>query len=386
MDSTYFPSIVTNIFCIVFVTVIFFHLERSLGTEHEVRELRNMIFSYYVMQISDIFYVVAMADIIAASNIFIALSCAVSNISTLFGCYFWFRFIDDRLSIPIIRKRWVSNLFICLLIVTSASDIFSIFTGLVFSVDKAGNYSDGPLYFAHAVVDYIYLVIPTVYAIHLALHTRMKYKRSEYLTYSGYMVAPLLAGILEDKFQTVPILSLNILVVILILFLTIQNMQIYNDALTGLNNRRCLQFYLAEKLPKATNERQIIIFMIDINRFKFINDTYGHLEGDHCLKMFADVMKDFARKNCAFVARYGGDEFCAVMNSAKLSPQEIADDFLSMLSESKCVKNDSKYHYELTASIGWTVCSGQESDASSIISQADKELYEKKRAWHKLNS
>ena len=83
-----------------------------------------------------------------------------------------------------------------------------------------------------------------------------------------------------------PLLGLSIFMMILILFLMIQNMQVYNDALTGLNNRRRLNQYLEDRLSKASPARPLLLFIMDINSFKSINDVYGHLEGDHALRFF----------------------------------------------------------------------------------------------------
>jgi len=58
----------------------------------------------------------------------------------------------------------------------------------------------------------------------------------------------------------------------------IQDQQIYNDALTNLNNRRHLNHFLEERLSKASPERPVTVYMIDINGFKSINDRFGHVE------------------------------------------------------------------------------------------------------------
>jgi diguanylate cyclase (GGDEF)-like protein len=60
----------------------------------------------------------------------------------------------------------------------------------------------------------------------------------------------------------------------------------------------------------------MLLFMMDIDNFKSINDAYGHIEGDGALKAFSDAMKDVAIRYSAFIARYGGDEFCMVMDAS----------------------------------------------------------------------
>ena len=99
-------------------------------------------------------------------------------------------------------------------------DIISIYTGWIFYIDAAGNYQDNEkLFFLQTTVNYVYLVIPTVVSLGRAIKVRTGQERSEYLTYALYMAAPLTAGMLEEQFEKVPLLALNIFMMILILFL-----------------------------------------------------------------------------------------------------------------------------------------------------------------------
>ena len=155
-------------------------------------------------------------------------------------------------------------------------------------------------------------------------------------------------------------------------------MQIYNDALTGLNNRRRLNIYLEETLPKATVQRPMLLFIMDIDNFKSINDAYGHLEGDSALKAFSDAMKDVAIRYSAFIARYGGDEFCMVMDACGKSPETVAEDIRQSLRNThiKCQAADDSY--KLMASIGFAVCDGTEQNPELELARADRMLYEEK--------
>jgi two-component system cell cycle response regulator len=85
------------------------------------------------------------------------------------------------------------------------------------------------------------------------------------------------------------------------------------DPLTGVYNRR----YLMEQLPReiersARYGRQLSVLMCDVDHFKKINDTHGHLIGDEVLKWFADRLQNAVR-GCDWVARYGGEEFVVVL-------------------------------------------------------------------------
>lgn len=382
MTYPYLPYAITEIYCIIFAATIWFRLNGNLGSEHEVRQLRNMIYSYLGMLVTDVFWAFTEDGIIRPPHLLNAALNCITIICIACGCYFWFRFIEDRLHFSFASKKALNVLLKVPLLVVCTLDVLSIFTEWVFYIDAQGHYQSTSLFMVHTIVNYFYLLIPTLYSVYRAYKARSKQERAEYWTYALYMVAPLLSGLLEDSFPTVPLLALNIFMMILILFLMLQNMQIYHDALTGLNNRRRLNRYLEECLTKASPEHPVLLFLMDINSFKTINDVYGHLEGDQALKIFSGVLKDVASRYYAFVARYGGDEFCMVADAAGHTPEEISADIQQSLKNAQKKDAEENESYTFTVSIGYTVCDRGEARPDSILSSADRLLYENKKKWH----
>ncbi len=379
MTYTYLPYAITEMYCAVFAVTIWLRLSSSLGSEHEVRQLRNMIYSYLVMLVTDILWAFMECGLLRLPRLLNAVINAVIIMSIVFGCYFWFKYIEDRLHFSFGSSKLLNALLTVPLAVVCSLDLLSIRTGWIFYIDADGHYHDTELFYIHTMVNYFYLVIPTLYSIYRACRTRSRQERSEYWTYALYMIAPLAAGLLEDCFPDVPLLALNIFLMILILFLMIQNMQIYHDALTGLNNRRRLMQYLEDRLPKASPEHPVTLFILDVNRFKSINDLYGHLEGDCALQVLSAVLKAYASSRYAFVARYGGDEFCMVIDAEKVSPEAIAAEVRQRLDQAQ---EKSEKPYRLSVSIGCTVCSQAESVPDHVFERADLLLYEDKQQWH----
>src|SRR5512138_757149 len=100
------------------------------------------------------------------------------------------------------------------------------------------------------------------------------------------------------------------------------------DPLTGAYNRR----YLMEQLPReiergARYGRQLSVIMCDVDHFKKINDTYGHLVGDEVLKWFVQQLNDGVR-TCDWVARYGGEEFMIVLVETNVANAAVAAEHL----------------------------------------------------------
>ena len=170
--------------------------------------------------------------------------------------------------------------------------------------------------------------------------------------------------------------------VILVLFFAIQNGQINNDALTGLNNRRKMDQYLEDRLMNASEKRRIAVFLMDINNFKNINDTYGHVEGDNALREFAAVLKKSADRYNAFAARYGGDEFCLIISLSAETPDEIAKGVHDILRDEQTKRSMKNELYELSVSIGYAVCTDEKTSAEALVKIADKMLYDQKQKWY----
>jgi diguanylate cyclase (GGDEF)-like protein len=380
INHPYLPYAITEVYLIVFAATIWVRLDNSIGSEHEVQQLRNMIFSYFGMLATDLIWAFSEDGMLHLPHTLYAFVNAVTIICVTCGCYFWFRFIEDRLHfLPRRKAAWDLLLRIPLLAVC-ALDLLSIFTGWIFYIDADGSYQVTDLFLIPSIVNYLYLLLPTGYSIYRAVKTHSRQERSEYWTYSLYMIAPLISGLLEDTFPNVPLLALNIFVMILILFLMIENKQVYNDALTGLNNRRRLNQYLEDTLPRASAEHPILLFIMDINDFKSVNDVYGHLEGDKALASFSAILRTVASRYNAFIARYGGDEFCLAMPAAGHTPEEITADIENSLAEAQSSRTDKPY--VLTASIGCAVCNNAGEDPDVLLQNADHMLYDHKKIWH----
>lgn len=149
------------------------------------------------------------------------------------------------------------------------------------------------------------------------------------------------------------------------------------DGLTGIFNRQYLMslFDYEFELAKRTASK-ITVAMMDIDKFKFINDMYGHSEGDSALKLFASVVKDTIRQNDLF-GRYGGDEFVIIFpNTTVQIAKRVVERIRSSL-KSVVLKIDSA---EIEVSISAGFCELiDEISPDELISKADKMMYENKK-------
>lgn len=155
------------------------------------------------------------------------------------------------------------------------------------------------------------------------------------------------------------------------------------DPLTGIYNRNYLNDHLPKEIIRAQKyARSLSIVLCDIDRFKSINDTYGHLAGDRALIEFVQCISSSIRLDVDWIARFGGDEFVIVLPETTVTggneaAKRFADDIRRRTIE---VRGEN---ISLSATFGVTgfdrVSIDESIDINTLIAIADRCLYEAKR-------
>jgi diguanylate cyclase (GGDEF)-like protein len=150
------------------------------------------------------------------------------------------------------------------------------------------------------------------------------------------------------------------------------------DPLTGLYNRRGF-FLLAEHQWQLALRKKssFLLFYIDIDRFKEINDTYGHKEGDRALQTVAAALRDCFRKT-DLIARIGGDEFVLTTDLPPDSRTMLEQRLVSAVHEST---SNTGRPYQISLSVGILQCDASLGAYSleDLLARADALMYEQKR-------
>lgn len=155
-------------------------------------------------------------------------------------------------------------------------------------------------------------------------------------------------------------------------------LQATTDSLTGLFNRQHLMKKLAEELRRASRYSEpITMILMDLDFFKRINDTMGHLTGDMLLKDVARLVFHSLRET-DFAGRYGGEEFCIVLPETKLNGGISIAKRLRKILEKQTFSTPEGDPVRITCSIG--VAEASEYSVSALLAKADFFLYEAKRA------
>ncbi|HEX9627766.1 MAG TPA: diguanylate cyclase [Acidiferrobacterales bacterium] len=153
------------------------------------------------------------------------------------------------------------------------------------------------------------------------------------------------------------------------------------DGLTGVANHRLFEETLAREWARAARERApLSIVMIDIDHFKLLNDSDGHLAGDDCLKRVAQALNQAVRRPADFLARYGGEEFIAILPGTDMDGATMVAERLREAVEDSHLVNRGTGRF-VTVSLG--VASAVPSPGTSgevLVATADRAMYQAKEA------
>ncbi len=305
------------------------------------------------------------------------------TLGSLVSCL-WFFYVERTLNPQNRFPKWAYCAILLPFAALLALCAASYWTGWVFYVDANNIYHRGSLHLVSVLVTYSYMIAASVRTLVHIHRTKYRQRRAELALLLSFAVLPALGGIINALSYGIPSLWPAAALSLLLLFIEFQTAQISTDGLTGLNNRRQFDkyFYSLSSL-EAKHGDGFFLFMMDIDSFKRINDSHGHLCGDEALAQAAVLLKEACRDRNAFLARYGGDEFvivdpCKSMEDAEAFKAKIAAAF-------EGYNAHSGRPYRLTLSIGYSqrapdsgVC------ASELIAQADSALYREKERHKRL--
>ncbi len=155
------------------------------------------------------------------------------------------------------------------------------------------------------------------------------------------------------------------------------------DELTGISNRRYFYDQAAVELKRARrNWTPLSVVLIDVDKFKDYNDTYGHKTGDECLQSVAAAIRDVLKRPTDIVARYGGEEFIAALPETPLvGAEQIADAIRMAVANMEIPHESSEVAKFVTVSLG-VCCAEPDSTVKleELINRADNALYASKSA------
>lgn len=365
---------------IVILTIVFFYgLRKGYVFDSGEKNFRLIVFFELLMTVFDVFCYSLNArtgspafyygNVISNVLYFI-----VQPIPAYFVLLYGFDLVDKSISLK-------NKLLLAIpLLVNAGMAIASAFIPVIFTVDPAANAYQREDFMAFTIaIGLLYILMPFL----MICLKKPHFPLSMILVFSSIFFLPLFGVIIQ---VSVPIptdgASISIgcscsAIATLLIFLYIVMRNTQSDSLTGLNNRKQFEECLRSLLGKHRHKNYFIGMMLDINKFKAINDTFGHREGDAALTNAARILKT-AVGNSGFLARYAGDEFVVLIET---DDQTEGQKIYGRIREQENLMNAAlRKPYDIHFAVGYvTYTKNDQVSVDGFLDAIDKKMYADKR-------
>ena len=371
-----------NLICAICLVILIAFTNRSRSQSGQLssdgRIIKLLLWTTVIMCISDMAAGILRGQFFPGARALIEFSNILYFEAVSVIGYLWTVYVFAKLGIIRNYQSWLL-LWTVPLILISVATCLNPLTNWMFVVDENNLYVRNAGVYFHWSVSLVYLIAATVVTALKMSHETVKEKRREMMPLLTFIIAPVVAAVLQMLFYSVTCLQVGITISLLVAYLNEQNNQIVTDAVTGLSNRYGFNRYW-ESYVQHRGETRLVVMMIDLDNFKQVNDQFSHLEGDRALADVADVIKRSCDESpCKwFTCRYGGDEF--ILAGCDCEPEQVTELSHRIRQKLDEKNRNMQYPYELSVSIG--IASGVFSDAGDmehLLRVADEAMYEEKK-------
>ncbi len=250
---------------------------------------------------------------------------------------------------------------------------YSLFTGFIFSLDGDNVYHRGPGMIVFAVINYSY-IIPSA---GLLIHYRDIIKRRTLLTVLLYTLIPCLGSFLQLRFYGIITAWPSFTLALLIVYLFLESRRSDRDYLTGLLNRQSFDARIHCRMEQYAKRGPFALIVVDLDKFKSINDQFGHDRGDEVLQAAGRILSQ-SLSAADTVARYGGDEFVIILETES---ESIVERVLQRIDHNVDAWNDSGENpFALSLSAGYGIYDPEvHRGFQDLFQQADGAMFESKK-------
>jgi len=288
-------------------------------------------------------------------------------------CMVWYFFVEYQVykSETRFRRYLFLKAFPFLFVV--ALCVLNLENGLLFYVDDNNVYHRSTFFFLYFSITYFYLA----WSFLLVFLKKKDVRKENFLPLLLFSLPPTIGGIIQSMHYGVSLIWAGSTLSILMVFINMQNHELYTDYLTGLFNRKRLDMFLLEQAQKNKKNGFLAGIMMDLDSFKQINDRFGHDAGDEALKETARLLTASFRKD-DFLARYGGDEFVVIMDVE--SEKEVAEALQKLDAHISAFNRKGSTPYELHLTYGFDLVPwSSQISSGEFLQRLDHLMYANKK-------
>lgn len=370
MQQVYYIQV--NLICMILLGIVYSRMnkEHSMVSASQIA-LRRIILSTAMLCLTDIVAGVCRGRFFSGARLLIVVSNLlylemIPVISMLWLVYVLNRFGQN------VRKKFILALPLLLF---SLVALLNPLTGILFTINDQNFYMRGPGVLLHWIVSWLYLFAACSLAYAKYRATTSWVQRNEIRPLLSFLIFPMIGCLAQMAFYGVTTVQVGITLSIVLISIQMLDNRISVDELTGINNRKAMRRYIEDVIHRHITPR-LTVMMLDINKFKHINDTLGHSVGDEALIDAARLLSEACGRAPGrfFLCRYGGDEF--VIIGLNISDEAAEDLAFAIRRSARDFEARGNKPYSLELSIGCAsgVCESYD-DFEKRLSAADDVMY-----------
>ena len=364
-----------NLVCIFIFAILLYHSVSGVDKQMKRAIFSNVLVSNIVYYISDIFWIMILKDVILKNRFSVSLVNFINAIMLMLIAYNWFLYVEvsqNNKKYDSDKTRLLSGIPV---LINTAVLIIGFISPLM--LDEHHNLTTF-YYLSFLIVPISYVLVATYNSLRRSFKKENYANKSHYILCALYPMMIVVFGLIQTLSIELPLFCFGTTITMVYVYITSLDSLVSLDPLTGLNNRNQLRKFVQINSLRKNIEHYIL--MIDLNKFKSINDTYGHIEGDKAIVNSANIIRNSCidDSNRPFISRYGGDEFVIIVNTN--SEQEVIRLIDKIKTNFNKYNNESNLPYQINADIGYSKYGDDFNDFEKALKQADNYLYEYKKS------
>ena len=363
-----------DVLFLLILCVIAWQISRSVSKEMNRILFRYVVFGNMFILILDILWMLIEGQTFpGARQLNNLINAVYLGGVVVMGCV-WYLYVLESLGYKITRKlvyyvQLPGTIFVIL-------NLISMKTGWIFYISEDNHYVRGPLFSLQSIMALLILFISLLHLLYFYFKPGNRNSKAGIRKLIYFYIVPFVGSLLALPFPGMPGTWTCAAVSVILIYMNDQENAILRDSLTGLNNRKTLNPAFESYRRQVSETQNLYLFIIDLDRFKQINDTLGHPVGDQALVDAAQIIIRSVENIHGIVVRYGGDEF---MVMGFFPGNTDADAYEQKLKQNFDTWNrENNAPYTLSICVGWSRWKeGQ--NLKDLMANADERLYDEKR-------
>lgn len=299
---------------------------------------------------------------------------AMLFMGTIFVGCFWCLYVDFRLHTSVRRLYSTARFLLIPVAVVFVLAVSSLFgSGLLFSISEDNVYQRGKLVW----LSYFFLFCYYAYSLYLSRVSRRSGLHIQFFPVLYFIIPCILGTIFQGLFYGLTMGWTSVAIAMLFIHVQLQSMNAYVDSLSGLYNRRYLDYILSHR--RHLGGRFLYGIYIDVNNFKGINDRYGHACGDDAIRAIGGILSD-SIPSSGVAIRCAGDEFMVLLATGEEAEARVVMDRIRENARRCSASGD--HPFPISLAIGCSRFDTLEGNVEEFLSQMDQQMYSAKADYY----